>query len=266
MSRPFFRIAIERIGCALLILQGALAHAQTPASPPALTKAQAEAQAQLQRQAQLLAPNLPQATSVDTAMGVLGARGAEVSTFLLLDVPDVALAGKVKARLSSELAGTSWLVLLRGRAGQAPVVVPGQPPQSALLGVWRFKAGAPAKATLQLDFNATESFTLLAFTRGRWFSVERQIKLALPTDAAAAAKEARARKVDQITSRTAAEPAPPAASAASAAAASASASAPAPAPVGAASAPAPVASSASAPPAPASAEPASAAASAAKNP
>ncbi len=257
MSRPFFRIAIERIGCALLILHGALAHAQTPASPPALTKAQAEAQAQLQRQAQLLAPNLPQATSVDTAMGVLGARGAEISTFLLLDVPDVALAGKVKARLSSELAGTSWLVLLRGRPGQAPVVVPGQPPQSALLGVWRFKAGAPAKAALHLDFNATESFTLLAFTRGRWFSVERQIKLALPTGAAAAAKEARARKVDQITSRTAAQQALPAASSASAAAS---------APAGMASAPVPVALPASAPQAPESAEPASPPASAAKNP
>ena len=178
--------------------------------------------------AQVLEPALKQATTVDAALAAIGARAPEPSSFLLLDMPDVALAGKVKARLASELAGTSWLVLLRGRAGQPPQqVLPGQAPQPVLLGAWPFKAGAKARVSLELEVQATESFTLLAFTRGRWFAVERQLKLGLPPDAVRAAKEARARRVREITARPAIPaPAPVEASPVPALAASAAASGP----------------------------------------
>lgn len=152
--------------------------------------------------AQVLEPALKRATTVDAALAAIGARAPEPSSFLLLDLPDVALAGKVRARLSSELAGTSWLVLLRGKAGQSPQqMAPGQVPQPVLLGAWPFKAGAKARASLELEVQATESFTLLAFTRGRWFGVERQLKLGLPPDVVRAAKEARERRVREITAR-----------------------------------------------------------------
>lgn len=176
--------------------------------------------------AQVLSPVLQQAMSVDAALAAIGAGKPEASTFMLLDLPEIAMAGKLRATMASELAGTSWLILLRGRAGRPASPAPGRTPQPVLLGAWPFKAGAPARATLNLDFDATESFTLLAYTRGRWFSVEREVKLGLPPEIARAAKEARARKLSEIAAKPADAQQRPA-KAASAASAPAAASTPA---------------------------------------
>lgn len=151
--------------------------------------------------AQLISPALKQATSVDAAFAIIGIKSPELSTFLLLDMPEVALAGKVRVNVASELAGTSWLLLLRGRAGVPQQALPGQIPLPALLGAWPFKAGGLARASLDVDVHGTETFTLLAYTRGRWFSVERQVKLGMPLGAVQAAKDARARRVKEIMAR-----------------------------------------------------------------
>ena len=151
--------------------------------------------------AQVVSPALTQATSVDAALGAIGASKSEPSTYLLLDMPEVAPAGKVRATMASELAGTAWLVLLRGRRGASAPLPPGETPQPVLLGAWPFKAGAAARATLSLELQASESFTLLALTRGRWFSVEREVKLGVPPAVSRAAKDARARKVEDILAR-----------------------------------------------------------------
>lgn len=150
--------------------------------------------------AQDLGPALPKALTVDAAYAALGIRTPPESTgFLLLDLPEVAVAGKIRATLASELPGTAWLVLLRGRAGRPPnTVVPGTAPTPVLLLAQPFKAGTKASASVEFELERSQNFTLLAFARGRWFAVERQVKVGQPFDVAQAAKQARARDVAKI--------------------------------------------------------------------
>jgi len=129
-------------------------------------------------QAQVIAEAVQKATSVDAALLAIGAK-PEPSSHLLLDVPDVALPGKVRVRFSSEVAGTGWLVLMRGRKGVAPPPPPkGKSPEPVLLAAEPFKAGKRASASKAVDIERTEYLTLLAQSRGRWYLVEREIKVA----------------------------------------------------------------------------------------
>lgn len=150
--------------------------------------------------AQVLAPALKQAVTVDAAMASLGVGRAEPASFLLLDLPDVAVAGKYEARIVSEVPGTGWLLLFRGRAGQPAAAPPGQPPQPVLLHAQAFKAGESAQAKVAVDIERSESFTLLAFARGRWFVVERQVKVGVPPEQARAARQIRAHELARIVS------------------------------------------------------------------
>ena len=154
--------------------------------------------------AQELAPAVKQALSVDAVYGALGIRAPEASGYLRLELPDVALAGEVQAEVSSALPGTAWLLLLRGRSGVAPQApLPGSAPLSPVLLLGQaFKAGAKAQASLRVELQESETFTLLAFARGRWFMVERQVKVGQAVKDAIKAKEARAKKVAALTAPT----------------------------------------------------------------
>ena len=129
-------------------------------------------------QAQVIAEAVQKATSVDAAFAAIGAK-PEPSSHLLLDVPDVVLPGKLRVRFSSEVAGTGWLVLLRGRKGVAPrPPAKGQPPEPVLLAAEPYGAGKRASGSKKVDIQRTEYLTLLAQSRGRWYFVEREIKVA----------------------------------------------------------------------------------------
>lgn len=127
--------------------------------------------------AQVIADAVRKATSVDAAFSAIGAK-PEPSSRLLLDVPDVILPGKVRVRFSSDVAGTAWLVLLRGRKGVPPPPATGSPPEPALLAAEPYAAGKRAAGSIQVDIQRTEYLTLLALSRGRWYYVEREIKVA----------------------------------------------------------------------------------------
>jgi hypothetical protein len=129
-------------------------------------------------EAQVIADAVQKATSVDAAFAAIGAK-PEPSSHLLLDVPDVILPGKVRVRFSSEVAGTGWLVLLRGRKGVPPrPPEKGQVPEAVLLTAEPYAAGKRASGSKRVDIQRTEYLTLLAQSRGRWYFVEREIKVA----------------------------------------------------------------------------------------
>lgn len=148
--------------------------------------------------AQFTPDALENAASLNVAVSVLNAGTAQPSTYLLLDAPDVAVPGKVRAIVSSELRGTSTLVLVRGKfqpgptsaRGQAPVPVnrkfigerpPDQPPTIWLASA-PFKAGEPARMTVDFEIDKTETVTLFAQAQGRWWFVTKEIKVGQPPD------------------------------------------------------------------------------------
>ena len=144
--------------------------------------------------AQVISPAVAQATTVEAVYVALGLSKPESSGFLLLDLPEVVLPGKEKARVASALPGTGWLVLIRGRIGEPAVPVAGQPAQ-VLISALPFKGGQPAKGSVALEITKTESYTLLAFAQGRWFVATRQVKVAKDVHEVKAAKAERAARV-----------------------------------------------------------------------
>ncbi|MDI4632506.1 hypothetical protein J7U46_05570 [Pelomonas sp. V22] len=158
--------------------------------------------------AQVLPPAVATASNVDGVYSALGALKPEASGHLSLDLPELAVAGPVKARVSSELPGTVWLLLLRGRSGAA--AQGGAAAEPALLAALPFKAGEAAQGELEIQLNKTESFTLMAQVRGRWFVTHRQVKVGLPPAKARAAKSDAAARVAQATKPDPASTAAPA--------------------------------------------------------
>lgn len=146
--------------------------------------------------AQFTPDALENAASLAVAVGLLDARTAQPSTHLLLDIPDVAMPGKVRAHLRSELRGTSTLVLVRGKFTPSPTSATGLPPlpvNRKVIGerpadapptIWLasapFKAGELAQLTVDFHVEKTESVTLFAQAQGRWWFVTREIKVGYP--------------------------------------------------------------------------------------
>lgn len=130
--------------------------------------------------AQVLSEAVKKAASVDDALGAIGAK-PQWSSHLVLDLPDVMLPGRARVRFASEIAGTAWLLLLRGRIGnKSPPLPAGATPEPALLAAQPFEAGQRARAELAVAIEGSQFLTLLALARGRWFYVEREVKVARP--------------------------------------------------------------------------------------
>lgn len=140
-------------------------------------------------------PGLPAAlgtaTSVDAALQVLGAGKPEVSSHLLLEIPQIAAPGRVSARARSTLPATGALILLRGRP--TPVPVPGAPPVPAapaagpaaspgpaLVAALLVRSGQEASMNVRIDIDRTQSLTLLTYAQGRWFQTTREVKVGKP--------------------------------------------------------------------------------------
>gem|GEM_PF-4336843 len=145
-------------------------------------------------------PGLPAAlgtaTSVDAALQVLGAGKPEPSSHLLLEIPQIAVPGRVSARARSTLPATGALILLRGRP--TPVPVPGAPPVPpapstgpvaspgpVLVAALLVRSGQEASMDVRLEIDRTQSLTLLTYAQGRWFQTTREVKVGKPRSAPA---------------------------------------------------------------------------------
>jgi hypothetical protein len=140
---------------------------------------------------------LESASTLEQLVAVLQARDAQSSTHLLLDLPDVAAPGPVRASMRSELPGTSAFVLARGafkatanvagNLGPPPILAARKigseikPPDPTMPRAWissaSIKAGEPARAQARFSIEKTEVFTLFAHAQGRWWFVTREVKV-----------------------------------------------------------------------------------------
>ena len=116
---------------------------------------------------------LIEAPTQQAALAVLGAGRPESSGFLLVDADEIVLPGEVRVRASSELPGTTHLVLLK---------LDREPPRNAKVLVAAKQI--PSRATPILDarvpVTAHTAFMVLAKSRGRWFFAVREVKVGRP--------------------------------------------------------------------------------------
>ena len=151
--------------------------------------------------------------SPEAAAASIGAARPEFSGYLLLDIPEISLPGMVDAVISSELPGTSHMVLLRqfpeastvparsagpqrspqagagnpaGKRVAPPPMVAVVPP-TVLISAVRLAPGAPAVLKARFNFQRNERFTMLVFAQGRWFATSREVKVAQPAPGRAGA-------------------------------------------------------------------------------
>jgi hypothetical protein len=155
----------------------------------------ASAHAQFTPTAVESAPTLP------AMVAQLGAQAAQPSTHLLLDAPDVTLAGPVTIRMKSELPGTSLLLLARGQFIASTNPAAAEPPRAAPPAlaarshteapfrklpptVWiasrPIKAGQTAVDRTVVTVDKTTQLTLFVQAQGRWWFVSREIKVGQP--------------------------------------------------------------------------------------
>jgi hypothetical protein len=145
--------------------------------------------------AQFTPEAVEQAPTLDALAALLGAKSAQPSTHLLLEAPEVAASGPVRTRLSSEIPGTTNLVLARGRFQSTSAVQENRPPVPLIrrrvgeipagdpkppvwLGSAPLKAGQPARLDVDFTLDKSQWLTLFAHAQGRWWFVSREIKLA----------------------------------------------------------------------------------------
>ena len=119
-------------------------------------------------------PGLLDVTSAQQVLAVVGATNAEPSGYLLIDAPEAVAPGAYRVRIRSDLPGTSHLVLIR----QTLEPVTGTPlPQKVVVLAERLDPGMAAVADVELIADHRQYLSLLAFSRGRWFVVSREVKI-----------------------------------------------------------------------------------------
>ncbi|MBB2484227.1 hypothetical protein H5407_03200 [Mitsuaria sp. WAJ17] len=132
-------------------------------------------------QAQVISPAVSTAVTVDAVFQAIGGKPAS-SGYLVIDAPDVMEAGKTQVRVRSEISGTGWLVLLKGRKGKpaAKPAAPGQPVPPVFIKAVPFKGGEVAQTSMEVELTHDTYLTLVAYSRGRWYYAERELKIAVP--------------------------------------------------------------------------------------
>lgn len=164
--------------------------------------------------AQPILPALRDATSIEAAFQAVGAGKPTISGYLQVEFAEISLAGPLRITASSQIPGTSSLVLMAGApmgwrsgvepgatgaAGRAVGAAPVSPqttrqkPTPVLLKAWQVPAGQRAEMTFVLPrLDKWQVFTLLAYAQGRWQIAVREVKLARrPGSAASSAVETR---------------------------------------------------------------------------
>ena len=110
---------------------------------------------------------LKQSKSVAEAMSLAGAGNPEPARRVLLDMPDIVVAGaSAEVRVVSQMPGTDWIMLLaEGRS--LPVI-----------DVVEFTPGEGRAMSAKVVLSRTTRFRAVARAGGRYFSVSREVKVA----------------------------------------------------------------------------------------
>ncbi|WP_418316443.1 hypothetical protein [Piscinibacter sakaiensis] len=123
---------------------------------------------------------LRNATSTQAAATALGAARPELSGYLLIDAPDVALPGKIRVYAESQLPGTSQIVLLK--TSLKAVGAAQSPPEKVLVAAAQIAPGEKAQLQAEFDAATTTNLVLMAQFRGQWFYATRQVKIGSAAD------------------------------------------------------------------------------------
>lgn len=120
-----------------------------------------------------LVAELQKAETVDKALAMFQPPLAKAqltkSDYLLLDVPPIALPGKIQVRLMSELPGTELFVLFNNKA---------QPKEPAVLVAKLIPSTEKSDVRVEITLDRTTELLLLAKAGGRYYSVTREVKIA----------------------------------------------------------------------------------------
>ena len=110
---------------------------------------------------------LKQSKSVAEAMTLAGVSNSEPARQVLLDTPDIVVAGATaEVRVVSQMPGTDWIMLLaEGRS--LPVI-----------DVVEFTPGEGRAVSAKVVLSRTTRFRAVARSGGRYFSVSREVKVA----------------------------------------------------------------------------------------
>ena len=110
---------------------------------------------------------LRQSKSVAEAMTLAGVVNPEPARRVLLDTPDILLAGdSVEIRVVSQMPGTDWIMLLaEGRS-------------SPVIDVVEFTPGEGRALSAKVVLSRTTRFRAVVRSAGRYFSVTREVKVA----------------------------------------------------------------------------------------
>ena len=158
MPRLFSQFFAASAVCASALL--AVAQAQTAPAPQSAASAAMERAQQAKTSAEVL-----------SALGVPS--NAEPGRRVLLEVPDVAVAGRpFVVKVSSQLPGTDWILILSER-GPAPFVK-----------LQEFAPGADRAASAELKLTQTGRVRALVRSAGKYYQVSREVKIATPVGGA----------------------------------------------------------------------------------
>lgn len=109
------------------------------------------------------------AKTLAEALSALGVANPELGRRVLLEVPDIAIAGRsVQVKATSRIPGTDWIALLVDRAG------------SPLLAVEAFSAGVDRELSATLKLDQTSQVQAIVRSSGKYYRVAREIKVARP--------------------------------------------------------------------------------------
>jgi sulfur-oxidizing protein SoxY len=144
-------LSLIRLACAVTLLGlCCAARAQPPAANEVLAKAQ-------------------QARTMTEAMAILGIPKPEPGKKVLLEVPDIAVAGQAfTVKVQSRMPGTDWIAVFSERS--APLLVK----------LEEFPPGSDRAASAQINLAQTGRVRAIVRTGGKYYEVSREVKIATP--------------------------------------------------------------------------------------
>lgn len=131
--------------------------------------AAAGAQAQPQPAPNAALERVQQAKTAAEVLTALGVSTPEPGRRVLLEAPDIAVAGRAfTVKVSSQMAGTDWILILS------------EPGPTPLVKLQEFSPGADRSLVASLKLTQTGRVRAIVRTSGKYYQVTREVKIATP--------------------------------------------------------------------------------------